>query len=92
MTDEAKPAGFLPVNLKILIIAIIAAVLVLAVVIAMVFVSPSGTKPPGTTPVNLNISGSTTIQPVSEFLANAYMQKHQDARVNVKVVDQVQGL
>jgi phosphate transport system substrate-binding protein len=84
MTDETKQTGPFPVNLKILIIVIIAAFFVIAVVIAMVFVSPSGPKTHVTTPATLNISGSTTIQPVSEFLANAYMQKHQDARVNVE--------
>ncbi|MEI7434251.1 MAG: substrate-binding domain-containing protein [Methanomicrobiales archaeon] len=84
MTDETKQKGPLPGNLKILIIVIIAAVFVMAVVIAMVFVSPSGPNVHGTKPVSLNISGSTTIQPVSEFLANAYMQNHPDIRVNVE--------
>ena len=84
MTDEVKQKGHVPINFKILIIVIIAAVFVSALIIAMVFVFPSGPKAPETMLKTLNISGSTTIQPVSEFLANAYMQNHQDVRVNVE--------
>ena len=84
MTDEAKKKGHFHTNFKNLIIVIIAAVFVSALIIAMVFVSPSGPEAPVTIQRTLNISGSTTIQPVSEFLANAYMQNHQDVRVNVE--------
>ena len=41
MTDEVKQKGHVPINFRILIIVIIAAVFVSALIIAMVFVSPS---------------------------------------------------
>ena len=84
MTDKEKQTENFPINFRILTIIIIAAIFICGIIVAMVFVFPSGQKTHGISPATLNISGSTTIQPVSEFLANAYMQDHPDVKVKVE--------
>ncbi len=84
MTDKGTHPEHVKMNTRILTIGIIAAIIICGIIVAMVFVFPSGQKSYGTLPLTLNISGSTTIQPVSEFLANAYMQDHTDVKVKVE--------
>ena len=71
-------------NLRVIAIVSITIVAVGIIVAAMFLIAPSDQKPVVKSPGTLNISGSTTIQPVSESLANAYMIAHPDVKITVE--------
>jgi len=80
--DEAPLPGS---NTKRVAIIITITVVFVAIIIAAMFlISPAAPKLPAKPPQTLNISGSTTIQPVSESLANAYTLNHPDVKIKVE--------
>ncbi|EJG07776.1 MAG: substrate-binding domain-containing protein [Methanofollis liminatans] len=65
----------------------VVALLLITAIVALVFLFPplfSGTSAGTPLPANLTIAGSTTIQPISEFLAADFMAHHPDVRVVVE--------
>jgi phosphate transport system substrate-binding protein len=73
-------------------IVIVMGVLVVVAILAMLLVSPSLPPPPVQESRYLTISGSTTVQPVSESLANAFMVTHPGVRIRVEGGGSGQGI
>lgn len=74
------------------LIVLVMGVLVAAAILALFLVSPTPPPHPAQQSRYLTISGSTTVQPVSESLANAFMVTHPDVRIQVEGGGSGQGV